>query len=258
MDVVQCRACAQPKGKYLFNAKLIDLDVRYYECENCGYVFTEEPYWLDRAYSDVMNLSDTGIMYRNLANVRIVITTLFLLNKLKGRIVDYAGGYGILVRLLRDYGIDAYWTDVYADNLLARGFEYEGGHTDLATAFEVFEHLTEPGKDLNKLLSIAPNILFTTRIIPEPIPKPGEWWYYGLENGQHVGFYKIKTLKMLAEKTGKYFVSDGCRYHLFTEHKINSKLWLAALRAKRLITLYGKMRLKSKTWPDHLQMSARK
>jgi hypothetical protein len=77
----------------------MNLDVQYFECGACAYVQTESPHWLERAYLNANNDSDTGIMVRNVANARIVLATLCTLGKLDGNVVDYAGAYGILVRL---------------------------------------------------------------------------------------------------------------------------------------------------------------
>ena len=57
---------------------------------------------------------------------------------------------GILVRLLRDYGVEALWCDQYCENLLARGFEYNGECADLVTAFEVLEHFVNPLEELDR------------------------------------------------------------------------------------------------------------
>src|SRR5262245_52600473 len=73
-----CRVCGK-NATALWSGKLLDLTVSYFECETCGYVQTEYPYWLDRAYSHAINDSDTGIMARNLANARIVLATLIAL-----------------------------------------------------------------------------------------------------------------------------------------------------------------------------------
>ncbi len=37
--------------------------------------------------------------------------------------LDYAGGYGVFTRLMRDIGFDFYWHDPYTQNLFANGFE---------------------------------------------------------------------------------------------------------------------------------------
>ncbi len=251
-----CRVCGE-KVKLLWPGQLLDLTVHYFECDACRYVQTERPYWLDRAYSDAINGSDTGIMTRNLANARIVMATLVCLGTLDGKVVDWAGGYGILVRLLRDYGIDALWADRYCKNLVARGFEYRSGGGAIVTAFEAFEHFLNPAEEVNTLLSIAPNILLSTEIIPEPAPPQSDWWYYGREHGQHIGFFRLKTLELLAARRGKHFLSNGHSYHLISDRPINKMSWLLLLAAKNLLPAILRPRLRSKTWQDHVHISGR-
>jgi hypothetical protein len=159
-----CRCCGGA-SIYLFPGSLVGFDVGYFECIICGYVQTETPHWLDQSYTDAINNSDTGIMARNQANSKIVLATMLLLGKLDGILVDYAGGYGILVRLLRDFGLNALWSDPYCENLLAKGFEHTNEKADLVTAFEAFEHFVNPAEELDKLLAIAPNVLFSTLLI---------------------------------------------------------------------------------------------
>jgi hypothetical protein len=248
-----CRVCGA-ESLYLWNGRLLDLSIRYMQCPKCGYVQTEQPYWLDRAYARSMNDSDTGIMARNLTNLHVVFATLFALRELRGRVVDYAGGYGILTRLLRDYGIEALWSDGFSSNLLARGFEHNGEPAALVTAFEAFEHFVDPGIELDKMLATAPNVLLSTSIIPDPVPRPDEWWYYGSEHGQHIGFFKVSTLRKLAESRGRHLISDGLTYHLITKTKFDQRIWYFFMKAKRLLRIVARKRLKSKTWEDHLRM----
>jgi len=247
---IYCRACLCSTKKK-FTGQLLDFLVDYYECEMCGYVQTEEPHWLGRAYEKAINDSDTGIMVRNQVNARIVLGALWALRKLDGTATDFAGGYGILVRLLRDFGINAYWSDRYCQNHLAQGFEHTGEITDLVTAFEAFEHFINPGEELDKLLGIAPNVLFSTVIIPVPTPKHDNWWYYGHEHGQHIGFFRIRTLEKLARDRGKYFVSDGSSYHLMTDQPVNQAVWKIIVRRNKIIPALLGCRLTSKTWSDH-------
>lgn len=231
------------------------MEVDYFECPNCGYVQTETPYWLGRAYAEAINDSDTGILMRNQANARIVLATLLILGKLNGNLVDCAGGYGILVRLLRDYGVNALWSDRYSKNLVARGFEHTNETADLVTAFEAFEHFERPAEDLDKLLEIAPNVLFSTEIIADPAPKQENWWYYGKEHGQHVGFFRIRTLDKLVQERGKYLASNGTSYHLITQHPINNALWRLLIRANRLLPILLRRALTPKTWSDYARMA---
>lgn len=257
MPMDTCRACGN-QSLYFQNGVVLDLTVNYFECPNCGYVQTEAPYWLGRAYAEAIDDSDTGIMTRNQANARIALATLLMLGKLDGSLVDCAGGLGILVRLLRDYGVNALWADRYCKNLVARGFEHTNETADLVTAFEAFEHFEDPAEELDKLLRIAPNVLFSTEIIADPAPKHEDWWYYGKEHGQHVGFFRIRTLEMLARERGKSLSSNGASYHLITDRPINKALWKFLIRANWFVPILLRRRLTPRTWPDHLLMAGRK
>ncbi len=252
-----CRSCGN-QSRFVQNGVVLDMDVSYFECPDCGYVQTETPYWLERAYAAAINDSDTGILVRNQANARIVLATLLMLGRLDGKLVDCAGGYGILVRLLRDYGVDALWSDRYCENLVARGFEHTTETADLVTAFEAFEHFEKPAEELGKLLAIAPNVLLSTEIIADPAPKQDAWWYYGKEHGQHIGFFRVRTLEKLARERGKFLSSDGVRYHLITDQAVSAGRWKLLIRASRLLPILLRPRLKSRQWSDHALMAARK
>ena len=251
---IHCRVC-QTEAAKVFDGRLLDYSVAYYECLNCGYLQTETPHWLDQAYAAAINDSDTGIMARNQVNAKIVLATMLLLGKLDGTLVDCAGGYGILVRLLRDYGINALWSDPYCQNLLARGFEHADEPATLVTAFEAFEHFVNPAEELDRLLTIAPNILFSTEIIASPSPQQSDWWYYGKEHGQHIGFFRIRTLEKMAKERGKFLATNGTSYHLMTDKPIHLSLWKIMIKRNRLIPLLLRKRLKSKVWSDHEQMA---
>ena len=65
----------------------------------------------------------------------------------KAKFLDYGGGYGMLVRLMRNYGFDFYYFDKYCQNLFANGFDLKDSacsRFELLTAFELFEHFSEP------------------------------------------------------------------------------------------------------------------
>ena len=159
-----CRLCRE-QSAFAFLGHALNHQVKYYDCAACGFFQTESPHWLGEAYATAINDADTGIMWRNLQNVPRVIGTLLAFGKLKGRVVDHAGGYGILVRLLRDSGIDARWQDKHCQNLVARGFEAGEEACDLVTAFEVFEHFVDPMAELHAMLDRAPLVLLSTELI---------------------------------------------------------------------------------------------
>ena len=75
---MDCRVCHRPLGTSFSEGRILDRNVEYFECSECGYVQTEEPTWLDEAYSSPINLSDTGIMARN-SSVRLLIKEIQLI-----------------------------------------------------------------------------------------------------------------------------------------------------------------------------------
>jgi len=252
IEYIQCRCCLN-FSRQIFAGKLMYTHkVQYYECGTCGYVQTEDPYWIGEAYARSITRSDTGIMYRNQTNAKMVLATLAILGNIRCKVVDYAGGYGILVRLLRDFGIDASWMDRYSENLLAPGFEYIDGDAILVTAFEAFEHFVNPEKELLAMLTIAPNVLLSTEIMPNLTPHLDNWWYYGKEHGQHIGFFRVKTLEKLANRHGKFVVTDGKSYHLITSKSIDLRVWKIVRKLISMLPWLVTRKLDSKVWSDHL------
>ncbi|MGQ0603595.1 MAG: class I SAM-dependent methyltransferase [Anaerolineales bacterium] len=139
------------------------------------------------------------------------------------RFLDYGGGYGIFVRLMRDYGFDFYRQDRYTENLFAVGFDAEdqpGAIYELVTAFEVFEHLAQPLEEIEKMLAYSRNVLFSTQLLPISTPDLNTWWYYGLDHGQHIALYSRGSLQEIARHFGLNVYSCGSALHLFTEKKL--------------------------------------
>ena len=195
-----------------------------------------------------------SIMARNQSNVGLILATLSMTKKMNATVVDCAGGYGILVRLLRDRGVEALWSDPFCQNLLAVGFEYTNEKAELVTAFEAFEHFVDPLLEAEKLFAIAPNLLISTNLIATPAPSPDQWWYYGLDHGQHIGFFRFQTLQFIAQKFGKHLVTDGVGCHFFTEKPINATHWKLKVRIARKMPFLFSQTLKSKIWSDFEKM----
>lgn len=252
---LNCRVCGTP-ALALFEGRVLAYSIGYFGCPACGYVQTQTPTWLDEAYTEAINRSDTGILRRNARNAKLVIRVLAMLGALKGRVLDCAGGYGLLVRMLRDAGVNARWRDRYAHNLVARGFEQaEGERADLVTAFEAMEHFIAPADELAGLMAQADAVLVSTDLIPDPAPAPGTWWYYGAEHGQHIGFFRLRTLRYLADRAGWHLNSDGRSFHLFTRQPLPRWRWRWARGTLRLAPLTARLHLKSRVWTDHAEMS---
>jgi len=227
--------------------------VHYYCCNHCQFVFTEKPYWLEEAYKKSINATDTGILQRNYWLSKLSSVILYFLFDRQGKYLDYAGGYGLFTRLMRDIGFDFYWQDKYTENLFSPAFTYskKSGPPVLLTSFESFEHFPKPVVEIKKMLTYSKNILFTTEMLPSPVPAPQDWWYYGLEHGQHLSFYSEKTMKFLADHFGLFYVGDGCNIHLFTEKKISEKRFKRLIKMTKLGgALYVRKKMHSRTIDD--------
>jgi hypothetical protein len=113
------------------------------------------------------------------------------------RILDWGGGEGLLVRLLRDVGLPAYHWDKYAENLYAIGFE--GDPADqyaMITAFEVYEHFANPREEIDAIFEHRPEVhLLSTSLYRG---QGDEWPYLNPGNGRHVFFYSREALSQIA------------------------------------------------------------
>ena len=216
---------------------LAKYEVAYYQCFSCEFIQTEEPYWLDEAYQQALNIEDTGIVHRNLLFAkRTNAILLFYFNK-KGMFVDLGGGTGLFVRLMRDYGFDFYWEDPYTKNMFARGFEYDGNkHIDIeaVTSFECFEHFVDPIKEIDRMLSISQSILFSTVPFIAGTPDPETWEYYTFGSGQHISFFSLSSLDCIAEKYHLNLCTNRKSFHLLSKKPINNSLFNILLKTSVL------------------------
>ena len=215
-----CPVCsADSPAKLLFDKTLMGrYRVSYYGCDRCGFIQTEPPYWLPEAYADQgIAALDTGIVDRNL---RLAQQTERLLQRLRpqaGRCLDFGGGSGLFVRLMRDRGFEFSRSDLYTDNLFARGFDRSDlppqTRFDLITAFEVIEHLPQPLQTLETLWSQTDLLLFSTDLQPARAALE-DWYYFYPESGQHISFFSRMTLEVVAQRLNAQLFSNNRNLHL--------------------------------------------
>ena len=218
---MKCKVCSRdslPLGR----ARILDRhDVGYFRCASCGFVQTEKPYWLAESYSQAIKSTDVGLVHRNLEQCRVLRVLIPLIAEPAGRFVDYGGGYGMLVRLMRDAGFDFHWQDAHCENLFAQDFAAAPGERyEMLTAFEVIEHLEDPRAGLAEMLGWSDTVLLGTHLLPEPCPAPGDWWYYGLDHGQHVSFQSRASLQALAAGASARLYSNGTNLHLVSRRPV--------------------------------------
>lgn len=219
---MNCKVCSGDVRLVFVTKVLNKYDVKYFTCNVCGYSCTENPYWLNEAYANAITSTDIGLIYRNIKLGDITENILLSHFKASGQYIDYAGGYGIFVRIMRDKGFDFYRTDPYCENLFAKGFDIQESdikrNFNLATAFEVFEHFPDPYIGVEDILKYSETILFSTEL--QPNHDLSNWWYISPHTGQHISFYTVKSLVIMAKKIGAHFYTNNKSLHIFSKSKL--------------------------------------
>lgn len=245
----------------VFIAKILGkYEAEYFSCPTCGFLYVHDPFWLEEAYNNPIACADTGIAQRNIHLSNMVSSILFFLFDCEGKYLDVAGGYGLFVRLMRDVGFDFFWSDKYAENLFARGFEVETSQNvqfTAATAFEILEHVVNPLDFMESVFKEASTktLIFSTELFEGHPPRPNEWWYYSFETGQHISFYQKKTLQFIADTLGLHMHSHGM-LHILTDRKIHSRIYriLASTKGSHFLSLIPKLAVTSRTVSDHCKL----
>jgi len=235
---MKCKIC-DSSTQFLFEKKVLNkFQVKYFHCNNCDFVQTEEPFWLEEAYKNAITALDRGLVQRNIHYYPIVSALILRVFNRKGKFLDYGGGYGLFVRIMRDLGFDFYRLDLYCENLFAKHFDIGDvnfkPNFELITAFEVFEHLTDPVSEMKKMLSYGNSILFSTEIHPGK-DKIENWEYVSPETGQHIAFYSVKTLRFLAEMFQLKLNTNKSTFHLFTNKSCENTIFY--LTSKRKVSV---------------------
>jgi hypothetical protein len=163
---------------------------------------------------------DTGAIQRALYNQALIL----IIAKALGlkTVLDFGGGDGLLCRLLRDRGLAAETMDECEMPWYARGYEGDlSRQYDLITAFEVFEHLPNPGATLSQLFRARPRFMIASTEVYSG--QDSSWGYLGPPGhagGGHVFFYSRDGLKLVAQRNRYvYYPMCGSR-HLFAREPL--------------------------------------
>ncbi|WOO41435.1 class I SAM-dependent methyltransferase [Rubellicoccus peritrichatus] len=214
-----CKICGSKCNPYGVAEVLGKYQASFSECSTCDFIFVDNCTWLEEAYKDAINETDVGYLQRNYGTAEDLKQFLATTSP-DDYFVDYGAGYGAMVRLMRDRGYKFHWHDKYCKNLFAHFLEAEAsriGSYRAMVAVEVFEHLIDPTETLEDMLTFTNAIFFTTELIPTEKPKLNDWWYFGLEHGQHLSFYTEPALHKLADKYGLRYRRLTDTWHLLAK-----------------------------------------
>lgn len=255
MTKSSCPICRNGMEKAFSATVLKKHQVGYFYCPECGFLQTEKPFWLEEAYRTAIADADTGLLQRNIHYSKKLASIIYFLLKREGAYLDIAGGYGVLTRLMRDYGFDFFWSDPYCENIFAKGFSLSETQPpfDVITAFEVVEHVLDPLEFFRTSLSEtgARTVLFSTELFSGEPPRADEWWYYTLTTGQHISFYQLRTLRRIADELGLNLYSNK-GIHMLSQKSLNrSAFHLVTSGVSRVLLPFIQRRMHSRTIRDH-------
>ena len=255
--MAKCKICGEQNLK-IFEAVVLKKSlVSYYKCKFCEFVQTDDPFWLNEAYTSAITSQDIGLINRNINFAPLVAKLISFFFSAEIKFLDYGGGYGMFVRLMRDRGYDFKRFDIYCENIFAKGFDCKDDERfGLITAIEVFEHLINPMDDIKSMLNKSNSIFFTTELQPKTFNKVDDWWYVMPETGQHISLYSIKTLQYIAKAYDLNLYTNGSTYHLLTKKKI-SPIIFKLITHKYIGLIFNKMYKKypSMLWSDYLYLT---
>jgi hypothetical protein len=213
-----CRLC-DGNARYQFSHRILArYQAAYFQCQDCGSLFTEPPTWLDEAYSFPGTVMDVGSALRPLQNWLLLVTAF-------GRAgldrtapyIDFGANTGLLARLLRYSGYnfssyEKYVVPYYSD--YNHMLSLVGQTCYVMTAFEVFEHFAEPGREFGALFQTTPTVVIASTQLYAGQGR--DWDYLSPFCGQHVFFYTAEAMAWIATKYGYDFINTP-NYQLFVK-----------------------------------------
>ncbi|MFA9439897.1 class I SAM-dependent methyltransferase [Uliginosibacterium sp. sgz301328] len=197
--------------------------IYYARCSACDFCFAPDMMaWTKeelsrRVYNDEYHLADPDYLQR-----RPLINATFLnesfgerVRELQVRHLDFGGGNGLMSAILRERG----WRSCSYDPFGGDSTIDPAASFDFVTAFEVFEHSTDPHmlmEDLRRVLRPGGIVFFSTLLNDENIRASSRLtWAYAAPRNGHVSLFSRKSLSVLAQHHGFRFGSVSKISHVF-------------------------------------------
>jgi hypothetical protein len=224
---MKCFICNSSADYYFtkdFNCAAVTIDrmfnlgkVEYFQCPNCGFVFSKTHAEIDRTAWENLNKNYHSLGespdYEKEHNPppylqQAAFLKISLLNTIIAEnILDWGGGYGTLSGILEKYfNVHVKVYDKYMQSYDRSDVDYIQSDELLNQKFNtvinsaVFEHVTkrEHLEEINNCVS-EDGCLFIHTVICEKIPKDPEWFYLG---AVHCAFHTNKSMNILMSQWG--------------------------------------------------------
>jgi hypothetical protein len=216
---IDCRLCGSA-AEFRFTKPILlgSRECHYFQCSGCGALQTETPTWLDKSYGPDFHMLGIGSANRSVWSQALVHYLATVLG-IRGPILDFGGGCGLLCRLLRDLGYDGRLHDRFTQNVFAEGFEGElGPGLGAIVSFEVFEHFANPAEDVGALLSCGPDFLIVGT--DKYLGQGPDWYYLFPHHGQHVFFWSLGAHRWIAKQHGYQVVTCGQKVTVYSKRRV--------------------------------------
>lgn len=209
---MNCKLCASS------NLETINIENNYYYCNNCELIFIEPEEIIDRdeekeRYENHDNShQNDGYVKMFKEFISELIEPHMDLSEIND-VLEFGCGPGpVLADLLKERGLDV---DLYDPYFFPEKI-FKGKKYDLITATEVFEHFSNPIKEIKLLISLLKKdsyLAVMTSFHPGPA-EFGDWWYKW--DPTHVVFFNERTFKEIASIFNLEIIySDQEKYILF-------------------------------------------
>ena len=208
------RSCQDLRGRVFPDS---GTDVPYYQCQSCGFVFTDffddwtTESFRKHVYNDDYKKADPSFAGERPRHNK---ATLERLLPRDCSLLDFGGGDGSLSDLLIRSGFSH--TQSY-DPFYGGDMPPSEEAFDAVVAFEVVEHAPHPLDLFERLIRLTDSegvILFSTLLVPARHRcKPLDWWYVAPRNG-HCSIFSGTALAVLAVKLGASYFQIGDGLHI--------------------------------------------
>ena len=210
---MNCNICTK-KTISFYNKKT---NITYYHCKSCEFIFKSSEYYQDlEKQKERYNLhqnNEESSGYRAYFQ-RFLDITLHLIPDVE-RALDFGcGRTSLLAKMFEENGIPCdYYDPIYHPNHFSKNY-------DLIVSIEVFEHLHNPKKIFERLISILPKggyLAIQTEFHPNNLEAFKTWYYH--QDPTHIVFFTKKSFQVLASIYASVVVMDNGKNTVLIQKK---------------------------------------